>query len=196
MSRCTRIFTETEAGWVSNVQPNCKLVDPTPLAANEADLGMDGINPIRKPVNWRLMETVDVEGEPTQVAVPWVQCKVAGQDIVKMDAAEQAERDAYDEAQKQAKEQAEQDAKPQKVKNREKKARDILTALGFAVPVPQDDIDVILPTLLGQIQALLAENKTKDAVELQSQAVALLALWVTLGDDIYAPYLGDGGVDE
>ena len=95
-----------------------------------------------------------------------------------------------------AKQHADQAAKPQKVKDREKTAKDLIIGLGFSVPVPQDELDTMLPALLAQVQTLLANNKTKEAVAIMANVQALMALWSVLGEDIHAPFLGEGGNPE
>ena len=60
MSECTRIkFEQHPAGkWITDYR-NAHIVDPLALSPNELDLGMIGINPIRKPMGWTQRELVD-----------------------------------------------------------------------------------------------------------------------------------------
>lgn len=53
MSRCTRILIEDHNGeqWVKTYA-NAKIEDPTELAVNELNLGMNGISPVRMPWGW------------------------------------------------------------------------------------------------------------------------------------------------
>ena len=106
------------------------------------------------------------------------------------------ETDAQAEARKIAQQHAEQDAKPQKLKNREKKAKDTLISLGLPVPVPVDSGDAMIDALSAMIDQLLAEDKIKESVDLIKDILSAMFLFQMLGDDIYAPFLGDGGVDE
>ena len=122
MSQCTRIYLDAEDRVASITQG--RIVDPTPLAENEADFGMSGINPIRKPMGWRLTKVVDLDPpyevdpisgeEITQetVTIPWKYCKYEGNAIVEMTQAEKDERDVEIAAQEAAKKdaQAESDA--------------------------------------------------------------------------------------
>lgn len=103
MSQCTRIFLD-EQNRVADIEQG-RIVDPTPLAADEADFGMAGINPIRKPMGWRLTKVVDLdppyeqdlEGNDITTAtevIPWKYCKYVDGEIVEMTQEEKDARDA------------------------------------------------------------------------------------------------------
>ena len=106
------------------------------------------------------------------------------------------ETNAEAEARAIAKQHADQAAKPQYQKNVEKKTKDLLVSLGFPVPVQSDTIIQMIDGLQAQVTALLADNKEKDAIRLMSTIDALTNLRLSLGEDIYSPFLGEGGVDE
>jgi hypothetical protein len=105
---------------------------------------------------------------------------------VEMSTQEKAAVDAAEETARQA-------SKPQSLKNREKKAKDVLVGLGLPVPVPAGSGDAMIDALSAQIDVLLAENKIKESVELTKQIISAIFLFQMLGDDIYAPLLGEGG---
>lgn len=195
-----------EAGRVRNADSNWKPKDPTAYGPSEARFEAsteDRQAPLRLKAGFRLTKVIqldppyqkDPEGHDITeetVVIPWTDCIMDNFTVREMTDPEKAARDAFYEAEEIAEEHAKQDKKPQYKKNVEKKVKDMMIAFGFPVPVQKDSIIQMVDVLQAQVTALLDDNKTKEAIALMSNIDALTNYRISLGDDIYAPFLGDG----